>query len=104
MDTMQLVEMAKAVNGRARSRTIGQKEAQTILDLVAAHQNSPELHTIRVYSSDGFVANSYNFRADVRYFEATRNEQGEFVVRTGSCDAHRSGGSGALITVNWRAA
>lgn len=104
MDTMQLVEMASAVNGRARSRTIGQKEAQTILGLVAQHQNSQEVHTIRVYSNGGFVANSYNFRADVRYFEATRNELGEFVVRAGSCDAHRSHGSGALITINGRVA
>jgi len=104
MDTMQLVEMAKSVNGRARSRILGQKEAQTILDLVAEHNATPTIHTIRVYSRDGFVANSYNYRAETRYFEATRNPEGHFVVRVGACDAHRAHGSGALVTINGRAA
>jgi len=104
MDTMQLVEMAKAVNGRARTRILGQTEAQTILDLVAQHNETNTVQTIRVYSRDGFVANSYNYRSETRYFEATRNAEGQLVVGVGACDAHRAHGCGALITINGRAA
>lgn len=100
----QLVEMAKTVNGKARNRTVATREAQEIIDLVDQHRENQDTHTIRVYSRDGFVANAYNYRADIRYFEATRNADGEFVIKAGMTGAKRSHGSGALVTINGRSA
>ena len=96
-----LMEMAKSANGRARTRTIGKSEAQEILDLVASADD--KVNTIRVYSRDGFVANSYKYRADIRYFEATRKD-GKLVIGASYGDAKRSHGNGALVTINGRAA
>jgi hypothetical protein len=101
MDTNKLMEMAEKVNGRARNRTIGKDEAQILIDTVAA---APETaHTIRVYSRQGFVANSYKYRAEIRYFQAVRHE-GEWIYSAATCDAKRSHGQGALVTINGRAA
>ena len=94
-----LMEMAKNKNDRARQRTIGKSEAQDILELVTNADDAT--HTIRVYSSDGFVSNSYKYRAEIRYFEATRKD-GKLVIRAGIADAKRSYGTGALITINGR--
>lgn len=96
-----LMEMAKSANGKARQRTIGKAEATEILKLVERADDS--VHTIRVYSHDGFVPNSYKYRCEIRYFEATRKD-GELVIRTGYCDAKRSRGEGAIVTINGRAA
>ncbi len=94
-----LMEMAKKVNGRARNRTIGEVEAKEIMELVA---NADDMtNTIRVYSRDGFVPNSYKYRCEIRYFEATRKE-GKLVIGAGYGDAKRSHGNGALVTVNGR--
>jgi hypothetical protein len=95
------MEKAKKVNGRARTRTIGKAEAQEIIELVANADES--IHTIRVYSRDGFVPNSYKYRCDIRYFEAIRKSDG-FVIRASYGDAKRSHGQGALVTINGRAA
>jgi hypothetical protein len=94
-----LMDMAKKINGRARSRTIGEDEAKEMLELVANADDA--VHTIRVYSGQGFVPNSYKYRCEIRYFEATRKE-GQFVIGAGYGDAKRSHGNGALVTVNKR--
>lgn len=96
-----LMNLAKSANGRARNRTIGEKEAQAILDLVENASDSDR--KIRVYSFDGFVANSYKYHAEIRYFEARRTESGEFNIIASYGDAKRPHGEGALITVNGRA-
>lgn len=96
----ELMEMAKRVNGRARARTIGRDEAQEIIDLVAKADET--VNTIRVYSREGFVPNSYKYRCDIRYFEANRKE-GKLVIGASYGDAKRSHGNGALVTVNGRA-
>ena len=96
-----LMEMAKEANGRARVRTIGETEAQAILNLVADADDTVD--TIRVYSHDGFVPNSYKFPCDIRYFAASRRD-GELVISASTTDAKRSRGQGALVTVNSRAA
>ena len=98
----ELLEMAAKVNGRARNRIIGKVEAEILMDTVAS---APEkAHTIRVYSRDGFVPNSYKYRAEIRYFEATRTDSGEWKYTASYCDAKRSHGNGALVTINGRAA
>jgi hypothetical protein len=96
-----LMEMAKKANGRARARTIGEAEAQAMLNLVADADDT--VNTIRVYSQNGFVPNSYKYRCDIRYFEANRRD-GELVIGASTTDAKRSRGVGALVTVNGRAA
>lgn len=94
-----LMEMAKQVNGRARNRTIGEAEAKEMMELVANADST--VHTIRVYSRDGFVPNSYKYRCEIRYFEAVRKE-GELVIGASYGDAKRRHGNGALVTINGR--
>lgn len=94
-----LMDMAKKVNGRARSRTIGESEAKEMLKLVANADDN--VRTIRVYSRDGFVPNSYKYRCEIRYFEATRKD-GKLVIGASYGDAKRSHGNGSLVTVNGR--
>lgn len=95
-------KVAKA-NGTRKTRILRQSDIESFVDLV--NEATPEQHTIRVYSSDGFVPNSYKYRADISYLQATRNaETGEFHIGAGTTDAKRSNGSGSHITINGRAA
>lgn len=96
-----LMELAKSANGTARNRTIGEKEAAEMLELLGQHENDESIKTIRVYSHQGFVPNSYKYRCDIRYFEATRADGG-FKVIASFTGAKRSHGNGALVTVNGR--
>lgn len=96
-----LMEMAAKVNGRAKQRTIGMVEAETMLQEIRSAGDN--VNTIRVYSRDGFVPNSYKYRVVICYFEAYRNEDGSFNVIASQSDAKRSRGQGALVTVNGRA-
>lgn len=105
MDANTIFELAKAKNGKRRNRIITMRECVELVELMSAHQNNADTHTIRVYPRDGFVANSYNYRADVTYIEATRDtETGEFIVHSATANAHRSHGSAATTTINGRAA
>jgi hypothetical protein len=97
-----LMDMARAANGRARTRTLTHAEAQEMLDLIT--HAAEDTHTIRVYSRDGFVPNSYFGRADIRYFEAKRQTDGTFTVIATYTGAKRSHGNGALVTINSRSA
>jgi hypothetical protein len=53
---------------------------------------------VRVYSSDGFVPNSYKWRCGIQYCEVRRDE-GKLIVRTGWSSAQRSHGAGSLVVV-----
>jgi hypothetical protein len=97
----ELLEMAKVANGRAKNRTIGKAEAEILLGKIAAAGD--DTHTIRVYSRQGFVANSYKWRAEIRYFQASKQVDGQWIITATSGDAKRSYGYGALVTVNGRA-
>lgn len=98
MERQEIEEMVKAVNGRRRSRIIGKHEIDNFLELMAEHAD--DLTTrIRVYSRDGFVANSYKYAAPISYLEATRNEAGEWNVRADKCDAKKSWGNGSTTVV-----
>jgi hypothetical protein len=97
-----LMEMAGRVNGRARTRTIGKKEASEMLELVKKLQGDEKVTNIRVYSREGFVPNSYKYRAEIRGFEA-RRVKGKLTVCAITVDAKRSLGNGSLVTVNSRA-
>jgi hypothetical protein len=105
MNAQEIKELAAKINGRARNRTIGQREIETFAELVDENKDNSEVTTIRVYSAQGFVANAYKWRAEIAALTAARNaETGQFEIGGGWFDAHRSHGQGALITINGRAA
>ena len=88
-------------NGSRKRRILYPSDLERFVDLVNAA--TADVHTIRVYSSDGFVANGYKYRADIVYLQATRNpETGEFNIGAGVVDAKRPRGHGALATINSR--
>lgn len=97
----ELLEMAKVANGRRRNRLIGEKEANILLDLLEKAENDETIKTIKVYSRQGFVANSYRSKCDISYFYASRRDNG-WHVYAHTTDAKRSYGQGALVTVNGR--
>ena len=54
---------------------------------------------VRVYSSWGFVANSYKYRSDIQFVEAERDANGDWVWSTGWGRAQRSFGNAATVVV-----
>ena len=61
---------------------------------------TPTGKTVRVYSSDGFVPNSYKWRCEIEWIE--RGKDGH--ITTGWSGAQRSYGDGPHVTVNGRRA
>lgn len=102
LNVNDLQEMVAQANGRRKNRILSPHDVERFVSLV--NNATLEQHTIRVYSSGGFVANSYKFRAEISYLQATRNETGEFEVGAGTTDAKRSFGAGSLVTINGKAA
>ena len=94
-----LLKAAKKLKGRRSVRYVGEKEIKTMADLDKKRSLAGE--TIRVYSQDGFVPNSYwggiidvierNFSDGKKIFSITQ---------TYAC---RSYGRGALVTINGHA-
>jgi hypothetical protein len=97
-------KLAEKANGRRRARTIGREEVESFVALLRKHRRDENVHTIRVYSEEGFVPNSYKYRADITALEATREEDGGWTVKALVVRAKRPRGSGPLATVNNRAA
>lgn len=95
-----LQEKVQKANGTRKARILRPADVAQFVELV--NNATPEQHTIRVYSSDGFVPNSYKYRADISYLQATRLESGEFQIGAGTVDAKRSHGNGSLVTINSR--
>lgn len=80
-----LFELAREVNGIATVRTIGQREAELLLQKMAT---CPSLtQRIMVYSQDGFVSPTYYGEATIRFFKAERDGQGQWCITAGVCDA-----------------
>lgn len=101
LNVNDLQEMVAQANGRRKNRILSPRDVERFVSLV--NSATPEQHTIRVYSSGGFVANSYKFRAEISYLQATKNEAGEFKVVAKTADAHKSYGAGSLVTINGKA-
>ena len=97
----QLQDEVKKVNGRRRTRILDSRDIEKFIELVS--NASDDTHTIRLYSPDGFVANSYKYWAEISYLQADRQEDGTFNVYASTCDAKRSNAAGSLITINGRA-
>jgi len=91
-----ILQRAKALEGRSRRRCFSQSDAETFLNLCEENPGKQ----VRVYAHEGFVANSYNYRSYITYAE--RSPEGQ--IRVDRADASRSHGRGSLQTVNNRAA
>ena len=103
LNATDLTDKVAKANGTRKTRILRQADVEQFINLV--NEATPEQHTIRVYSSDGFVPNSYKYRASISYLQATRNaETGEFYIGAGTTDAKRSNGLGSLVTINGRVA
>jgi len=92
---------AAAMAGKRKSRYISEYE----IEKMAAMDKKKSLagKTIRVYSHDGFVPNSYKYRIQIDFVERRYDEEGVKTFFVGNTDAKRSYGGGAFITVDGRA-
>jgi hypothetical protein len=97
-----LLEKALALAGKRRNRTIGKKEIEKLCEL--DRKTSLNGKSIRVYSRDGFVANSYNkgFFTPIDFIERWY-DNGVKKFTVSQAGANRSHGNGALVTVNGKA-
>jgi hypothetical protein len=95
-----LKKQAENLKGKRQTRYISDKEIEKMAEL--DRKRNLKGKTIRVYSFDGFVANSYKYPSYIDYIERTcENEKKKF--RVNQTGASRSYGTGSLITVNGRA-
>ena len=95
----KLTADAKQMKGSRRSRFIDENEIDTMAKLDRKRTLSGK--TIRIYSNDGFVANSYKYPANIDAIERTyeNNKKVFNIVQVGAKRAH---GRGPSITVNNR--
>lgn len=98
----KLAEAAGQQAGRRKVRTLSQGDVSRFIELLRKHRQSA--NRIRVYSADGFVPNSYTYRADIDYIEGHKDDAGVWHVHISSTGAQRPRGRGALATVDGRAA
>lgn len=80
--------------GLSTRRAIDDEEVKTALQRLADAKQR-----VRVYSSWGFVANSYKYRSDIQWVEATLDESGNWVWTTGWGRAQRSFGKAETVVV-----
>ena len=88
------------LKGRRRNRFISDVEIEEMASLDRKKNLAGKV--IRVYSNDGFVANSYFGNPVVDYIERIFVD-GKKQFSIGQCGAKRAYGSASLITVNSRA-
>jgi hypothetical protein len=89
-----IMEEARRLEGRARKRCLSRGDAKVFVEL---REDNPGKR-VRVYSCQGFVPNSYHYRADITFVECGPN--GSIVV--GRTAASRSNGRGSLRVVGNR--
>ena len=70
--------------------------------LIATINANPQATRIRVYSSAGFVPNSYRYPCPIQWIEAVRTDN-IWTVTMGTGDAKRPGGNGPRCTVDGKA-
>ena len=98
-DKKNLIEKAIELKGRRNLRFISDFEINEMATLDRKKKLAGK--TIRIYSTDGFVANSYFGNAVIDYIERTyADEKKQFSI--GQVSAKRSNGNGALTTVSGR--
>jgi len=103
LNATDLTKTVSNANGTRKTRILSQSDVEQFVSLVNEKETDLTVKTIRVYSSEGFVPNSYKYRSYISYLQAERDaETGKFNVFARTCDAKRSHGSGALVTINGR--
>lgn len=103
--TEEIQKSIDNANGRRRTRLLDAADIGIFFETLNEVGDDPKVHTVRRYSGEGFVPNSYKYRADISYLEANRDaETGEWRIGANTADAKRSRGNGALTTINGRAA
>lgn len=98
----QIEQAIQDANGKLKQRKVTADDGRLMESMIAQYQDDQKVHTIRIYSSQGFVPNSYKWACKIAVIEAHRQEDGTFRVGGGQVDAKRSHGQGSLITVNGR--
>lgn len=101
--TQEIKNQVKAANGKRKARILDECDVNCFFEKLNELANNETVHTIRVYAGQGFVPNSYKYRADISYMEAQRNSDGDFDIIVTTTDAKRSYGNGAVVTINGRA-
>lgn len=91
-----LISLAETVNGDRKVRTISNKAIRSFINLI---DENPDATRIRRYSSDGFVANSYDYPASIVYVEAIKQADGSFSCRVDEAGAKRPHGAGSLAVI-----
>jgi len=97
----KLIAEAEVARGKRTRRYVNIIEIETMEKL----DRKPSLKgkTIRVYSEEGFVPNSYKYQSSIDFVERDYDANGKKRFYVGSTSANRCAGNGALITVNQRA-
>lgn len=94
---------AEELKGRRSVRTIDADEIDKMAEM--DRKRSLAGKTIRVYSFDGFVSNSYankHFSVKIDFIQREYDVEGKKMFIVGQCGAGRSYGGGSLVTVNNR--
>lgn len=80
--------------GLSTRRAIDDEEVTTALDRLPSATKR-----VRVYSSWGFVPNSYKYRAEIQFVEAEIDDDGDWVWTVKWGRAQRSNGRGDTVVV-----
>ena len=101
----EILKMVKAENGNRKVRICGEYEVKKLIKIIRDHRNCAASKKINIYSSDGFVANSYKYRSYITRISAYNDlENGSWFITADTPGASRSHGSGSLVTINGRGA
>ena len=104
MNENENAEQIRNVNNRAPKRPLSPADIKKFYTKLEEIMTDPKAKTLRVYSSVGFVPNSYKYPCPIAYIEAQRDPEGYWHIYTGVGDAKRPRGQGSLITINSRPA
>ncbi len=94
-DMQRLTAKVEAANGRRRSRIVGGEEIRKFVELALENPGK----AVTVYSFDGFVPNSYSYRAPITVLVRPEGESGLAKAFARVVDAKRTGGRGSLMVV-----
>lgn len=96
---MNITKIVKPIAANLGKPGLSTKRACTVRDiLVAIRESRNAKKRVRVYSSAGFVPNSYKWRVEIQYVEGTKTDEG-WTFRTGWTGAQRARGNGSLVVV-----
>ncbi len=86
----KLMKAIESMEGKARTRLLGSVDYEDFCKLCA---DNPDKKYIAVYSSDGFVPNSYRGKALISRITRSINDDGVYVFSVERASANRSHGA-----------